>query len=285
MKFISTTTSVAMAAVTAIVSTLLLTFFVYSAHAETNDADTNADSFISVAEGVPFYGGIEVSLTTAGDTGSDSALALDRYPTATADGDYSYVRVLTLENDTVNDLANGHIVVHGIDINNSGAYDGEKESSIAEGVPFEATVPAACGVITQIDGTSTYSANLNELNSTGVTGAVVMTVNGNDVTVAMTVSDSAPNLPHAQHIHVGGQGVCPPNTTGAATDETGENNETEVDVEVSIENVRDQINTNRADIQAEIDRQRDEIESEIESARSEVRGRINDIRAELSSRF
>ena len=49
-------------------------------------ADGDRDGFISVAEGVPFYGSIAQSLTTDGDTSPSSALALDRYPVADDDG-------------------------------------------------------------------------------------------------------------------------------------------------------------------------------------------------------
>lgn len=188
-------------------------------HAETDpnfhEADTDKDGFISVAEGVPLYGGIEVSLTKTGDTSPDSALALSRFPVADTDGDYSYERTFTVS-DTVRDsIADGHIVVHGIDIDESGEYDGAKESSIAPGVPFETTVPTACGLIKKSHG-NTYTANLNQLNSTGVTGDATVKLNGNTVTVKMNVFGTSPNLAHAQHIHIGGTGECPPNTTGVA---------------------------------------------------------------------
>lgn len=109
-------------------------------------ADTDGDGFISVAEGVPFYGGIQVSLTTTGDTSADSALALDRFPVAGADGTLTYSRTFTVSEQIAANLELLHVVQHGIDIDDSGAYDGEKKSSIAD-VPFEATVPADCGEI------------------------------------------------------------------------------------------------------------------------------------------
>ncbi len=109
-------------------------------------ADTDEDGFISVAEGVPFYGGIQVSLTTTGDTSADSALALDRFPVADANGDLTYTRTITVSEELAGNLELLHLVQHGIDLDDSGAYDGEKRSSIAD-VPFEATVPADCGAI------------------------------------------------------------------------------------------------------------------------------------------
>ncbi|MDR7301891.1 hypothetical protein [Haloactinomyces albus] len=37
------------------------------------------------------------------------------------------------------------VVLHGIDPNDSSAYDGEAKSSLAPSLPLEATAPAACG--------------------------------------------------------------------------------------------------------------------------------------------
>lgn len=176
-------------------------------------ADQNGDDFIDTAEGIPFYGDIAVSLTETGDTSPDSALALDRFPTADSTGAYTYTRTFIVS-DTVRDtMTDGHIVVHGLDIDNSGAYDGEKESSIAAGVPFEATVPVACGLV---EGTAgEFTADLNQLNSTGVNGSATLVLTGNEVTVVMNVTGTSADLPHAQHIHIGGNDTCPPNTAGA----------------------------------------------------------------------
>jgi LPXTG-motif cell wall-anchored protein len=111
------------------------------------EADTDGDGFISVAEGAPFYGGILVSLTTSGGTDPGSGLALDRMPMADASGNLSYTRQFAVSSDIASNLSNLVIVQHGIDFDASGTYDGEKPSSIDPSVPFEATVPANCGVI------------------------------------------------------------------------------------------------------------------------------------------
>ena len=180
-----------------------------------HSADTNNDGFISVAEGVPFYGGIEVSLTTSGDTSPDSGLALDRFPVADASGTYAYSRTFTVSNEVRDSIADGHIIIHGIDIDQSGEYDGDKPSSIAPEVPFETTVPAACGLIMESHD-HIYTADLTELNSSGASGNATITLDGNTVTVLMNVLGTSPNLPHAQHIHIGGTNECPPNTSGIA---------------------------------------------------------------------
>lgn len=181
----------------------------YAAH------DTDGDGFVSVLEGVPFYGGIAYSLTTEGDASPGSALALDRFPVADERGVYTYTRTFMLD-EGENDPENFHVVVHGIDLNNNGVYDGEKESSIAPGVPFEATVPSACGVVEMNGKSGTYKAKINELNSTGVHGNMLVKKDGNEITVKMKVKGVSPDIAHAQHFHAGGQGVCPPNSPGVA---------------------------------------------------------------------
>jgi hypothetical protein len=39
------------------------------------------------------------------------------------------------------------LVVHGVDSNRSGAYDGSLKSDLDPSLPMEATAPAACGTI------------------------------------------------------------------------------------------------------------------------------------------
>ena len=110
-------------------------------------ADTDGSGAISVAEGAPFYGPIAVPLTTTGDVSPKSALAVDRMPTADANGNLSYSRTFTLPSGTTPaDIANGVIVQHGIDFNGNGKYDMSAGVSSADpSLPFEATAPATCG--------------------------------------------------------------------------------------------------------------------------------------------
>lgn len=111
-------------------------------------ADTDGDGFISVAEGVPFYGGIAVSLTTSGDVSGASGLAVERFPTGDGNFVVNYQRTFTLPTGvTANDVSNGVIVQHGISelFDDNYRYDGAKRSEIAPTLPFEATVPSSCG--------------------------------------------------------------------------------------------------------------------------------------------
>jgi LPXTG-motif cell wall-anchored protein len=111
--------------------------------------DKNGDGHINVTEGMPVYGDIQVSLTTSGDTSAKSALAVDRFPTAKG-GDIDYQRGSIKVSDAVaKDILSGGaaIVVHGVDYNNDGKYDGSTKSDLDKSLPTEATDPALCGII------------------------------------------------------------------------------------------------------------------------------------------
>ena len=95
-------------------------------------------------------------------------------------------------------------------------YDGEKESSITEGVPFEVTVPAACGEIEMV-APGQYASEVTQLNSSGAYADAQITRSGDEVSISFTATGLAPNLPYAQHFHLvtdGSDSVCPPNTIG-----------------------------------------------------------------------
>lgn len=130
--------------------------------------DANKDFRINVAEGVPQYGPIAMSITRTGDTTPASALALDRMAVA-RDGHLRVARV----NQRFTDLTDvdgaviparavgrairagqGVVVVHGIDYSGDGAY-GESAAGASEldpsgATPAEATDPAACGVLRRL---------------------------------------------------------------------------------------------------------------------------------------
>ena len=113
----------------------------------TDADDKDGDGFVSVSEGAPFYGDIGTSLTTKGDTSPKSGLAVDRFPT---DGNESYSRTLEVSPDVAAAFENGTavLVLHGVDKDGSGAYDGDVKSDLDPSLPMEATAPAACGAFT-----------------------------------------------------------------------------------------------------------------------------------------
>jgi hypothetical protein len=112
--------------------------------------DSNHDFRLNVAEGLPKYGPIAVSLTTRGDTSPASALAVDRFSTAPK-GKIRYQRVITTSKAVSRAISRGEgvLVIHGIDYNNNGKYDfaGAGKSELNPKLPAEATDPAVCGVL------------------------------------------------------------------------------------------------------------------------------------------
>ncbi|MDZ7728654.1 MAG: hypothetical protein U5Q44_10935 [Dehalococcoidia bacterium] len=111
-------------------------------------ADEDGDGVVNTAEGVPFYGGVRVSLTTDGDASATSALAVDRMPAADGNGSYTYQRTFALpEGVSASDLEGGAVVVHGFSelSGDEAAYDGDATSPLDESLPLEATLPVLCG--------------------------------------------------------------------------------------------------------------------------------------------
>jgi hypothetical protein len=106
--------------------------------------DANGDGFVAVTEAASRYGAIGTSLTTSGDTSPDSGLAIDRFPT---DGNESYSRTIELTPDVAAAFEQGTavLVLHGVDKDGSGTYDGSIMSDLDPSLPMEATAPAACG--------------------------------------------------------------------------------------------------------------------------------------------
>lgn len=98
------------------------------------------DGLISLGEGLPDYGPIDVSLTVTGDTSAASGLSLERFLTADANGRIDYHRSVEVPKDVAKNLGNLHIVVHGADL------PGDSDSSSLSSL-FEATLPVACGEI------------------------------------------------------------------------------------------------------------------------------------------
>lgn len=132
-----------------------------------SSSDKDGDGQVNTEEGLPQYGDIVISLTTKGDTSPKSGLALERMPTADADGNLSYSRTFDLPAGAGAKLKNLHVVQHGLDANGNDKYDleGLGESTFAKslgvnGVPEEGTNPATCGTV--------VGASTGEMPSGGV---------------------------------------------------------------------------------------------------------------------
>ncbi len=106
----------------------------------------NGHTALSVTDGMPAYGAIQVSLTTTGDTSPNSALALPRFPT-TPTGTEDYSRSITVNSDVAQQVAAGKgvVVIHGIDYLHNGSYKDLGPSELNPSLPLEGTAPALCG--------------------------------------------------------------------------------------------------------------------------------------------
>lgn len=109
--------------------------------------DADGDGVLTVLEGAVKYGAVQVSLTTTGDTSTDSALAVERYP---AGDSVRYVRSdIPIPDALKPNVGKLHVVVHGIDENGNGTLDLDQteRSSLTDDLPREGTAPALCGTL------------------------------------------------------------------------------------------------------------------------------------------
>lgn len=105
------------------------------------------DGLIDTVEGLPDYGPIQVTFSIAGGTGgmtSPDALDLSRAPVSDEWGNLYYARTFPISDDVAANLNHLHIVIHGLDLNQNGTYDG-MAGSLGPNVPLEAELPVSCG--------------------------------------------------------------------------------------------------------------------------------------------
>lgn len=119
-------------------------------HCPDASADTNGDGVLTNTEATVDYGNINISLTTKGPTDAmGSGLAVDRMPTADAQGKLSYERTIPVSQAVIDHIKDLHIVQHGIDRNHNNKYDfqGAGKSELDPKLPQEATAPTNCGEV------------------------------------------------------------------------------------------------------------------------------------------
>jgi hypothetical protein len=105
----------------------------------------NGHLSIATHNGVPYYGPPVTALTTRGDTSPKSIVAFNRFPTA---GKIHYTRTINVSAVTAAYIRkdNAVLVVHGIDYNHNGIYDGTLErSDLKRSLTGESTAPGLCG--------------------------------------------------------------------------------------------------------------------------------------------
>lgn len=158
---------------------------------------TGADGAIRTTDAAGDYGGIAVSLTNDDDTSPDSGLAVDRFPT----GDASYERTIEVDDETAESLRNGDgsVVLHGVDHNGSGQYDGDQMSDLDPSLPSEATDPAACGELEmgQMESMPEGGAETGDGTTAGIENAGLMAAGGG-LTVAAAAGAMALRKRHTQ---------------------------------------------------------------------------------------
>ncbi len=98
--------------------------------------DTDGDGLIEFAESTVATGAVQKAVTTGGSKDPQHAFALDRMPVADAGGALGYTRSFSATGDIADHVAHMVVVVYGLDLNHSGAYEGA-----------EATIPIACAAI------------------------------------------------------------------------------------------------------------------------------------------
>jgi hypothetical protein len=112
--------------------------------------DRNNDFRLNTVDGLPAYGPIRISLTTEGNTGPKSGLAVTRFPTA-PNGAIHYDRHTRTSKRVARAIRQGEAVyvLHGVDYNGNGKYDFKAagRSELDPNLPAEATDPAACTVL------------------------------------------------------------------------------------------------------------------------------------------
>lgn len=111
-----------------------------------SNLDLNNDGFLATADGLPRYGPIMVTFSTSGSTSAGAGLSIGTAAVADGNGEIDYLRTFRIPSRVAKDLGNLHVVIHGADLDESGAYDGV-DGSLGAGIPLEAELPVSCGAI------------------------------------------------------------------------------------------------------------------------------------------
>ena len=150
--------------------------------------DADGDGVLTVVEGGPKYGGVQVSLTTTGDTSADSALAVDRYPAGTS---INYDRSgIPIPDALKPELGKVHFVIHGVDENGNGSLDLDQDerSSLTDDLPREGTAPALCGTLTVVAQGQIQTGGGGLADNNGSSSVALAVVAGAAVAVTASVA-------------------------------------------------------------------------------------------------
>ncbi|MDP3892659.1 hypothetical protein [Nocardioides sp.] len=138
----------------------------------TPSADKNGDGVVDTPEGQPAYGEIGTTLSLKGDT---SPAAGTNIKIAPAGSSVDYSRTITLDEPTLDALAEGTgvIVVHGLDPATLSEEAANAMSSLVPELPLAATAPALCGALAGMPagGVETGGGNTGGIDNLGLLGA------------------------------------------------------------------------------------------------------------------
>jgi hypothetical protein len=119
--------------------------------------DHGGHQAISTVDGEGFYGPPVTALTTTGDTSKQSILVFSRFPHT---GKIRYTRTFQVPAKTARLIRRGQasVIVHGIDYNDNGVYDGVLDRSDLDAqLNGETTAPALCGPLTTSPDSGTHA--------------------------------------------------------------------------------------------------------------------------------
>jgi len=115
---------------------------------------------ISTVDGEPFYGPPVTALTSSGDTSKQSILVFSRFPHT---GNIDYKRTFVVPAKTAKQVRDGQasVIIHGIDYNKNGVYDGVLDrSDLNPQLNGETTAPALCGSLAPAKGDDKQNASV-----------------------------------------------------------------------------------------------------------------------------
>lgn len=80
---------------------------------------------------------------------------------------------------------------------------------VAAAVAFSGALAVPSVALANHEGSERYQTHLSPLNGSGSSGETYVSLDGDQVTVRLRTTGASPNLPHAQHFHIGGNNQCP----------------------------------------------------------------------------
>ncbi len=156
----------------------------------TDDLDTDENGYVDLAEGVPAYGPVIVPFGA---------------PMADENGDLMFSGSFIVDTTMLGNLMDNVVVVHGLTADLDGEGDGEAE--------YVATLPVGCADINEpdVEAPEVYTVALDELNESDVSGAVMLSLDGDQLTVMVQASGLEADMEHPMHIHglEDGNATCP----------------------------------------------------------------------------